>query len=144
MTHPLAPQRCADLTNALEEERGSILQWPASAFSGDAAPQSCIAFRRYVEAVSEAVKQFREEWALTPVALTNIDRLLGQFVLREPVDPLLVEARRIAAHTKDGPLDEFDETDQDILDGKRDESFPVEVALAALRRGIEIGRAERG
>lgn len=89
MTHHLAAQFCADLANAVQRERGFTLKWSADGF-GDGTPcTDNIAFRRYVEAVSEAVKQFRKDWDGSPVVVAECDRLLGQFVLPEPVDPVV-------------------------------------------------------
>lgn len=56
-----------------------------------------------------------------------------------PVDPLLIEAREICAKItrKVG----FGDEDLLCLAGKRDGSFGMAVAQAALKRGIEIGKA---
>lgn len=51
------------------------------------------------------------------------------------VDPLLIEARRIAYPFIDGMAD-------DILTGGYDSSAQVCAALAALKRGVELGKEQ--
>lgn len=93
----LAAQRCADLATDVSIELGRGTKWYPRVFlesSGLSSDQ--LAFRRYVEAVSEAVERFREEWSYpNSDNLEKFDRLLGQFVLREPVDPLAETLREI-------------------------------------------------
>lgn len=57
-----------------------------------------------------------------------------------PVDPLLIEAREIAAETwrNAGSIRYAD----NIEAGRRDGANDVVIALAALRRGVEIGAAK--
>lgn len=54
-----------------------------------------------------------------------------------PVDPLLIEARRVACGYISAPMDE-------VLEGGFDSTHVVNVALAGLKRGIELGEANRG
>lgn len=95
MTHPLAAQRCADLATDVSIERGRDTKWDPKAFlesSGVSSDQ--LAFRRYVEAVNEAVQQCHEDVVFASLNEQNkFDRLLGQFLLREPVDPVLESMR---------------------------------------------------
>lgn len=57
----------------------------------------------------------------------------------QPEDPLLIEARRIVSCNKSGRYSPA--TEELIEAGEFDREEPVQVALAALRRGIELGKA---
>lgn len=106
----LAAQKCADLTENI-------------------APYT--AFRRYVEHVSDLCEQS---------IATGDTSGLNELVLREPVDPDLLEAREIAAQGCDDCL--MPATAHEIRNGVKDKSREVKTALAALRRGREIERGE--
>ncbi|MDE2107438.1 MAG: hypothetical protein KGL39_60135 [Patescibacteria group bacterium] len=54
-----------------------------------------------------------------------------------PVDPLLIEARKIVEFT----VHWSPQTDRDLQSGKNDQTSEVKIALAALKRGIEIGKS---
>jgi hypothetical protein len=56
-----------------------------------------------------------------------------------PVDPLLIEARKICAAKTDG-----DFKHSQFMSGNLDDSPYIELALAALKRGIEIGKEKAG
>lgn len=60
-------------------------------------------------------------------------------IAEDPVDPLLIEARAfLVGHwAATGKLAER------VLAGDYDSSFDAALALAAIKRGIEIGKAER-
>ena len=61
-------------------------------------------------------------------------------LIAEPVDPLLVEARKQAA---DYYMDDHEpECAAACLEGRRDDYPLVQVALVALRRGMELGRSD--
>lgn len=74
------------------------------------------------------------QWQRTLLARLVRERGL---IAPEPVDPLLVEAREICAGLE-GPNKGYQYTS-----GERDNYPTMLVALAALRRGREIGLAER-
>jgi hypothetical protein len=64
-------------------------------------------------------------------------------IAEEPVDPLLVEARKIVYRANvSGGLSYSDFADR-VARGKEDSDLEVQIALAALHRGIEIGEANR-
>lgn len=54
-----------------------------------------------------------------------------------PVDPLVLEARTLVECT----IHWSPQTDRNLQAGKNDASNEMKVALAALRRGIEIGKS---
>ena len=57
-----------------------------------------------------------------------------------PVDPLLVEARAIvAAYCRDAGLESWAAS---VEAGSGDEGHDVSLVLAALRRGVEIGKGD--
>jgi hypothetical protein len=69
-------------------------------------------------------------------------------IAEEPVDPLLVEAREMAARARQSNYANAHAHLQDsvalkISRGEWDNHMLVQCALAALRRGIEIGEANR-
>ena len=74
-------------------------------------------------------------------AATN--RILSRFILPEPVDVLLFEAREIAAKvlTDMGASDEQIAAG-DIATGKRDDAIIVHATLAALRRGMDLATVD--
>lgn len=56
-----------------------------------------------------------------------------------PVDPMVLEARRIVeCSVRWSP-----QTDRDLASGKNDDTPEIKIALAALRRGIEIGKDQK-
>lgn len=57
-----------------------------------------------------------------------------------PVDPLLIEARRIIA--ADYSQREYEGPSERCLDGSCDESFVMRTTLAALRRGMALSSKE--
>lgn len=57
----------------------------------------------------------------------------------EPEDPLMEEAREIAAKWHDAIGSEMTFL---IREGSRDSNYVVQAAFAALKRGIEIGKGE--
>lgn len=81
--------------------------------------------------------------AYTPdeLACTYIGRTFARYIAQHeqpPVDPLLIEAREIAA--KDAQTD-FPEFANNIRDGECDDCAEIVLVLTALRRGIELGKA---
>jgi hypothetical protein len=85
------------------------------------------------------------EWReMSPYPKEYIEQELRErgLIAAEPVDPLLVEAREIAstaAQVGNASTSFFADT---FRKGKSDDHNYTQIALAALRRGIEIG-AER-
>lgn len=107
------------------------------------------AFARFIQQVSDAAKSVLviagdKYCANGDMVSTN----LAPFILPDPVDPLLVEAREIAAKVCRGALTPGKEADNfvsAILRGERDEpAFSgVSTALAALRRGMELAQEQQ-
>jgi hypothetical protein len=67
----------------------------------------------------------------------NSDRtpLLRKIAGPDPVDPLLVEARRLCADA-----DQLGLWGKQALAGKKDDDFVVQTVLSALRRGMELAQ----
>lgn len=57
-----------------------------------------------------------------------------------PVDPLLIEARKLVECS----VHWSPQTDRDLQSGKNDNTPEVKVALAALKRGMELAREGEG
>lgn len=74
--------------------------------------------------------------------MTTAERtaFLGErgLIAPEPVDAMLLEARRLVECT----VQWSPQTDRDLQSGKNDRTPEVKIAIAALRRGREIGLAE--
>lgn len=127
----LAAQKCADLANeGADAITKRISVWNALDFlDGHSLGADSEAFRRFVEHVSDLCKQ----------AIASGDTSgLEELVLREPVDPDLLEARVIVANAA---VLRTDNQRQAILDGHAG-LLQVNAALAGLRRGREIERGE--
>lgn len=86
MTKDPVAQRCANLTNVVAVERGDSPFWAIENFDGIKRGDVQVAFRRYVQAVSDALEEAQYGGFPIPPILT-------QFVLTKPVDRL-VEAFR--------------------------------------------------
>lgn len=110
------------------------------------------AFSRFIQEVSDAVKAARSE-QVPGAPLTNaIMRHIEPLILPEPVDPLLIEAREIAARDAAdfhaGVSDDFGhvffqaDAARMIRAGNADTTKAVQGRLAALKRGIEIGSVQ--
>lgn len=56
-----------------------------------------------------------------------------------PVDPIVLEARNLVECT----VHWSPQTDRDLQSGKNDDSTEMKIAIAAIRRGIEIGKGEK-
>lgn len=72
----------------------------------------------------------------------HLDQAFASYIAKHeepPVDPLLIEAREIAAKHYDGVCRY--NTAEACRNGKWDGAPSVQLALAALRRGIELGKA---
>jgi len=72
----------------------------------------------------------------------DLGRAFARYIAQHeqpPVDPLLIEAREIAAKYYDGVCRY--NTAEACRNGKWDGAPSVQLALAALRRGIELGKA---
>lgn len=61
-----------------------------------------------------------------------------------PVDPLLIEARQVAVETLALHANHSPITAREIREGNWDKQPIVQAPLAALRRGIEIGKSKAG
>ena len=96
----------------------------------DATKAEFEAFRREA---SEAVKAVKARSG--PRAWEAVIEHLTRFILPEPVDPLLIEAREICSQMHHAQLPHiYDE----YRAGQRDTDDDVQLALAALKRGLTI------
>ena len=82
--------------------------------------------------------------AYTPdeLACTYIGRTFARYIAQHeepPVDPLLIEAREMAAKYYERAR--MPDTAGLCRNGERDDWLHVELALEGLRRGIELGKA---
>jgi len=96
---------------------------------------------RLIQDVSDAAKAADATADLNGFAPRSVLRQhFAPFILPEPVDPLLIEARSLVAGRHPG----HDETGYRcrIMAGKEDDHPAVQNTLAALKRGIEIGSAK--
>ena len=78
--------------------------------------------------------------ALAPRHVRRSIQAFARYIVKhqdEPVDPLLLEAREVAASAYEG-LD-FAGIASRIRDGDRDDGLHVSIALAALKRRDELG-----
>jgi hypothetical protein len=97
------------------------------------------AVARFVQAVSDAAKEVfaaHDHYSCTCTDRGPLKQVLAPFILPDPVDPLLIEARKVAAdvfhdHRYQGaPFEK----------GGFDEHPEVQIALEALKRGMELAR----
>lgn len=95
------------------------------------------AFARFIQEVSDAVK--RAKGNRSPEA----DEILAPFILPEPVDPLLEELPALFEAAKERLGQGEGYTRADIITKGGHEMWEARVALAALKRGIEIGEARK-
>lgn len=102
-----AKQRACELANAVKIERAENPHWHPSEF-GDGAASPLVAFARYIASKEEP-----------------------------PVDPLLIEAREIAARYCEDNCGLKSDA-QVIRSGHADRWAYTTVALAALKRGVEL------
>lgn len=93
-----------------------------------------------------AKMRVRELWAAEGKINPNGDwfRAFARYIAeheKPPVDPLLIEARELAA---DSAAKLQHPSVSDIRAGRKDDdlSYGVGLALAALHRGIELGRSQ--
>lgn len=112
-------------------------------FRSSAATFYAKAFARYIQEVSDAAKAVCDY-----EASDFTDKKLTPFILPDPVDPLLIEARRLwAAEAPDfyyegccykaassGPGFDL------IIAGKLDSRPPVQRYVVALKRGMELAK----
>ena len=86
------------------------------------------------------------EWRrlLAPYCAEEAVQYLGErgLIAPEPVDPLLIEAREIVIATTPQPQRNFNIRKAEIRRGWKDDGFCVQIALAALRRGMELAKPE--
>lgn len=128
----LAAQKCADDYNATEV--GGVANWRPETFMGNSEHRSLY------ERIHHAIIAYEagDKTALDP------------FRLVEPVDPLLREARELCAAVVEDISDAGSLRTSPAywcdkyLSGDCDNNKDVQKVLAALRRDVEIGRAERG
>jgi len=86
---------------------------------------------------AQAIEMWNQAQKSAPATFIEIFRERG-LIAEEPVDPLLVEARQIIADTCD-----THESKGQWLDGVWDDEQEMAIALAALHRGMELGRSDR-
>jgi hypothetical protein len=92
---------------------------------GDAYPP-LTALARYIQQVSDAAKAVDGRLAELGIADASSTRgLLAPFILPDPVDPLLIEAKEIVRASYPAMAPDYN--------GRR-----VTIALAALKRGMEL------
>jgi len=101
------------------------------------------AFARYIEWASGRAKEVRDQGSLNSRQLV----VLNTLILPEPVDPLLIEARNLAAEHHRAALMPGVHRDEHlaaILRGDFDDvsSSHVPIVLTALKRGMELTRAD--
>lgn len=82
--------------------------------------------RLFYKSHTEAMAELRERGLIAP----------------EPVDALLFEAREVVIATTPQPQRNFDIRKAEIRRGWKDDGFCVQIALAALRRGMELAKPE--
>lgn len=102
------------------------------------------AFARHIATVSDRLKEAFDQGAFGHEISTGHKHWRQQFadlMLSEPVDPLLVEAREMCAQYYEQLVPKTHWADT-TRTGHNDELAEVQIALAALRRGIELGEAK--
>lgn len=81
------------------------------------------------------------QYAVSYIRVLDTGRAFARYIAeheKEPVDPLLEEAREIAA--KGYADDGLSIAAQDILSGRWDKMGLIKTTLTALRRGIELAK----
>jgi hypothetical protein len=81
------------------------------------------------------------------IAAYDAGRAFARYIAEHeepPVDPLLVEAREVAAQWFESMRQGRSEQSELTRRGEDDNSFWVQIALAALERGMELARAQDG
>ena len=95
------------------------------------------AFARHLAELSEDMKQLDRGLMAVGHGEWSERRLtVRKYILPEPVDPLLIEARKLVA-AREGNANYTDR----VLDGDEDGSPAIKNCLIALRRGIELGKS---
>lgn len=98
------------------------------------------------EWAKERVRQMigREEVEdLHEPAKETIGRAFARYIAEHegpPVDPLLIEAREIAAVAVEGAPGRFTFPPKSYREGERDDEPGVKAIIAALKRGMELAR----
>lgn len=142
---PEGKQLAADLANAVRRERGEHTIWNGGDFEARYGTVHEAFARLATEHLAlktkheEALADLREIWLIARRTAGNNDYRLIETIAakwRVETDPLLIEARKLAVDC--GVLSgKFRE---ELLIGKHDAGHSVQLALAALKRGYEIGR----
>lgn len=84
----------------------------------------------------EMARRLRDEEQERTPSLCPMDRAFAAYILAHeepPVDPLLIEARKLASVDGDHPL-----WIERLNSGQADDDYRVVTALKGIRRGIEI------
>lgn len=87
--------------------------------------------------ITMGIDGLRRQYRTSPGFRIMADTLV-ELGWKPPIDPLLAEAREIAAKTMD---EEDDKTIAEIIrGGSGDNGIFVQIAMAGIRRGMEMGR----
>ena len=96
-----------------------------------------IAFARHLAELSEDMKRVHEILEeVESYRARDANAIACKYVLPDPADPLLIEARKLVA-AREGNANYTGR----VLDGDEDDSPAIKNCLIALRRGIELGKS---
>jgi len=90
------------------------------------------AFSHFIQDVSDAAKEHARHYGDSSKEWAK----LYAFILPDPVDPLLIEARKLVECTVHWSA----ATDRMLQSGQNDSTPEVKIALAALKRGMELAK----
>jgi hypothetical protein len=137
----------AELANVERVRKGGKAAWTAEAFSEDG-PSDGVALARLCTRFLAMEADMREIDRLATKGLPSYklacDEIQAIAAKRRIVDPLLIEAREIVAVWAEAnpKFGVGSNSPESLRAGKADNHPEVEQALAALKRGIELGEAK--
>jgi hypothetical protein len=122
------------------DDRDGYYHWMG--IQGDIAVRRAFdAFARYIQQVDEACREAVDYINGNAPGLGHaIDERLSPFIVGQ-VDPLLIEARELAAQERERVFS-GERTPEEYRSGSADGTPVMSLALAALRRGMELAKAE--
>lgn len=136
MTDMRAAKKAAELANAVP---GSDGLWDAKDFLFEGTPSDDKAFVQFIADADKAAREVDAVFAQNGYSTKGQTRsLLSAFILPDELDPLLIEARSLVETT----VHWSPATDRDLQSGKNDTTPEVKIALAALRRGMELAKEQ--
>ena len=137
MTAPIpeaAKLRACELANACE----TTANWHIEHLAEDRfVTGSMLALARHLAELSEDMKRVHEILEeVESYRARDANAIACKYVLPDPADPLLIEARKLVA-AREGNANYTGR----VLDGDEDDSPAIKNCLIALRRGIELGKS---